>query len=353
MSEPQALILGGGPAGLACACLLRARGWQVDLVAAAPAHEPVLALNEVTVGLLRELCGLDVEQVACAHPVARRLVRWDTDRPMVMPQRTLSLPLRALREALHGRAVRAGARLLDEAPADDAGHAWVIDARGRRSPQAGGVLRFGGRFAQAVVVPLAGPPADDACVLEAVDGGWLFLLPQGHGQAVLQGVAASADAGAEDTLPSLLQASRLIRPRVGEVGGDPVRFDAMPRLGLAPAREGHLSIGDAALAFDPLSGDGLGCGLRSALLACAVVQAIREGDDPQACLDHYAARLARAAGDHVRQCLSLYESVRGAPHWAAEVDAMRAGLSRCPQGPARFDRVLDRQGLRPAAVPTF
>jgi flavin-dependent dehydrogenase len=71
----------------------------------------------------------------------------------------------------------------------------------------------------------------------------------------------------------------------------------------------RLSVGDAALALDPLRGDGIGFALRGALLAQAVLARID-------------ARLRRAFVSHVRGCREHYKAARNAEIWRHEVAEM-------------------------------
>jgi len=109
-------------------------------------------------------------------------------------------------------------------------------------------------------------------------------------------------------------------------------------------------VGDAAMTLDPMSGNGIGSGLRSAILAAAVLDAARRETMPQACFDHYAQRLRDALRSHVRTCVDFYGRAANAADWRGEIGTMSEALDRLPSGPSlpafmlnngRLDRVAE------------
>lgn len=352
MKSGRALVLGSGPAGLAFARLLLARGWQVDLRSDPPRRTPVVVtLNALTCQLLRELFGVDAGALPGAHALAGRCVRWDDGQAMLRPLPSTALPLASLSAALAAGAMEAGLRSQPAEAIDPPSFDWVVDAAGRHGGSAVQVLRFGARAAVVARVRLAARAPSDRCTMEAVAGGWVFLIPLGGGDAVLQAVSAMPFADAAERLGELLEASTLLRPWITAVDAQVDRLEAMPRLRARPAGAGCIAIGDAALALDPLSGDGIGCGLRSAILAAAVVDAIRAGEDAKACTLHYARRLQRAAVSHVRSCIEHYRRAQPGRAWGGEIEAMASALLHCGENAERFAFRLDRGGLVRSRAP--
>ncbi len=86
--------------------------------------------------------------------------------------------------------------------------------------------------------------------------------------------------------------------------------------------DGWLACGSAAMALDPLCGDGSGHAVREAILATAV---IRAGAEP-AMLEHYQARLRLAFERHLSLCRSYYSSGNSGPWWEAELAHLDRGL---------------------------
>jgi len=84
-----------------------------------------------------------------------------------------------------------------------------------------------------------------------------------------------------------------------------------------------LAVGDAALAVDPLCGDGVGYAVRSALLAVAAI----EGEDAgqPGCLAHYRGRLRRAFVAHLNACHEYYSVDILGKEWDTEKVASARG----------------------------
>ena len=153
-------------------------------------------------------------------------------------------------------------------------------------------------------------------------------------------------------LRALLARSRFMSALIEEIVGEPAGFAAMPRLAMTPCASRSIDVGDAAVALDPLSGNGVGSGLRSAILAAAVLEAAGQDAMPQACFDHYAQRLRKTMRSHVQSCVEFYGRAAHTDGWRAEIGMMIEALHRLPSEPdtAAFmlnDGRLDRM---PAAT---
>src|SRR5665213_2110891 len=154
--------------------------------------------------------------------------------------------------------------------------------------------------------------------MEAISDGWVFLLPVGGGSASLQFVSIPSRVPLPD--PALVvAATRAIRDAIDKVGAWSDPIPCMPRARLPPAGIGRLAVGEGALAFDPISGDGVGHALRGVVLAVTTLHEIAIGKDIGECLDGYADTLRRAMGQHVRTCLGLYADAPFAAAWKDEI----------------------------------
>lgn len=362
----RALVQGGGPAGWSVAMLLRQRGWQVDLVSAPPGAGPVVLLNPATLHLLCDVWGWSLQTLAgrwaTVQALTERLVAWQSQAlassapPPAnrVAQSALALPLATLTSAMAAKAERAGVRNLAPGSADAGAYAWVIDATGRAGVPPEQLHRFGVRQARSVQVRLSPQAPAHCCVLEAVAGGWLFLIPQGQGTATLQAMVAEPGPlhQAADHLRTLVKRSHHLGALLADWQAPVAHWAAMPSVRRELARPGWLAVGDAALAHDPISGEGIGTGLRTALLAAAVLEATHAGEPTAACLAHYQQRLHHAALAHVRRCLALYQEVQGpqgahqASTWQADLAAMRAGLAQFPGNDEGFQYALSKNGLQ-------
>jgi flavin-dependent dehydrogenase len=200
---------------------------------------------------------------------------------------------------------------------------------------------FGTRQARVAQVSLKPAAPHDQCIMEGTTNGWAFLLPFAPGHASLQFVSALSP----DRTPAsqhVISGTRAIREAVADAGAWSAPMPCMPRLGNMLAAPGRLAVGEAALGFDPISGDGVGHALRGTVLAAKTLGEITGGADPSECLDRYAATLRRALLQHVDICLSLYGDAPDACCWSGELEAMRSGAAHLRQSAAATQREFDR-----------
>jgi hypothetical protein len=174
--------------------------------------------------------------------------------------------------------------------------------------------RAGTRMASAT--PVAMKNSAEACWIESLEGGWLFLLP---------GWLLAVGGQTED----LLAQSRLVREQITEVIGSMAQFPASPRIVSPLAGEGWICCGSAAMAFDPLCGDGTANAVREAILASAVIRAAERGEDIASLTAHYEARLTAGFQRHLAMCRQFYSSGGDGPWWKAQLDSIEEGLAFC------------------------
>src|SRR5260370_38027047 len=117
---------------------------------------------------------------------------------------------------------------------------------------------FGSRLAAASAVVLQRNSDAEACWIESLESGWLFLLPSGAGSGWLLSVG--------DSVESLLLASRVIKKQIGELRPSQGTFPSHPRVALPLSGLGWAACGTAAVGLDPLGGAGAGKALRGAIL---------------------------------------------------------------------------------------
>ena len=129
-----------------------------------------------------------------------------------------------------------------------------------------------------------------------------------------------------------------------------VRSNVVPRFTLA--RRGWIAVGDEACSFDPQCGDGVGCAVRGAILAAAVIEGGEGG--PPARLAHDEARLTTAVMHHVRACRDYYRSADLDASWDGErrsIDAAPAALETRLDGWPGFRLGLRGLDLTPLSAP--
>lgn len=341
----QVLVRGAGPAGLSAALILHRHGCDVTMQSGPLGGGPVVVLNEVTLQMLAELWGYTasvlIDRLPRANPITERLVVWQAGEPdYLVKQAALAVPVADLAELMRADLPAMRIVSLNSSPPEHVD--WVLKATGRPTPgdHESTRLAFGARRAMSVHVTLNRGTASNRCLLEALPGGWLFLVPLGGVQATLQAMSVLPFRDPDACLHSLLCKSRHVAAVVANTVSPCLAYPAMPSLQRQPAVPGEIAIGDAALSLDPISGDGVGSGLRSAMLANAVISAIESGEPLQHCLTHYQRRIELAARTHVSRCIAMYGHAHGALQAQAEIAAMAHGLSALPLNKDEFRYAL-------------
>ena len=210
------------------------------------------------------------------------------------------------------------APLLDPHPARESN--WTIFAA-RPLPTQTAEHRFGSRMASAVAVALKENSDPSACWIESLAEGWLFLIPNSALSGWLLAVG--------DTPQVLLRESTLVAAQIAHCGSSLGQFPAHGRIVSPLCGPGWLACGTAAMAFDPICGDGTAHAVREAILASAVIRALAEGGAAVPLLAHYEARLTAGFRRHLELCRGFYHSGGTPPIWRAELDAIGRGIEWC------------------------
>lgn len=359
---PDIVVCGAGPAGSVAAQRLSAAGARVALVGMAP-RPGWEGLSSRSCALLAEE-GVGVQSGVIAGPFARRGV-WAEGRTVEGVEWLMERS--RLAEALRIRAHSDGAMLHRDMVASVKREAdcWriglrggaalaaplLIDARGRRGGQRRGpvLLAYGQRWHK----PSQGSSGTG---IGASDAGWCWWA-QHAGSLWVQVVGRPRSrhpaqwlAAARAQIPAL---ARALDGASAE--GAPVARPAHARLGVTGQDSTLWQVGDAALALDPLSGQGVYEALRGARLTATAIQSVMEGSDAAVAQRFIAERREEAWLRGVNTAATLYRqnSDRGT-FWtdtAAQYAALSTGgvqIARpavAAQGaPARIERrpVLDR-----------
>lgn len=308
-------IRGSGIAATGCAHLLRGAGLRVAIEAVPRRPVPSVMLSEAALALLRGVFDRP-DLFADAPRIKRRVIAWGGAKPVVVPHDAVLLSDDAIQAGL----------LPDQARSSLAGERDAIvapDFTIHAAPPVptGALRRFGERNAVAAKVRLRDPACAQEGRVEAVETGWLFLVPATLEEGWLLGVGGSID--------DLLAQSRLIAPVVEPIGGASMPFVAAPRLALPLVGEDWLACGTGAIGFDPLCGDGTAQSVREAILASAVLVAIAQGGDRAALLAHYESMLIATMRRHLLLCAQFYRDGGQGDWWRRQHDALMAGHGWC------------------------
>ena len=166
------------------------------------------------------------------------------------------------------------------------------------------------------------PLARPSVLIEATDDGWWYSAPQPGNRSVAiwftDAAVARGRAAQPEGFDAALHASVHTRARVAGLKSDsaPSVCAAGPSRSMFDVGLPALPVGDAAAAFDPISGDGLCFALRSALEAAETLVRLRAGD--RHALAAYAAGVEAVYVRHVTRRAQLYDAVvrfGDAPFW--------------------------------------
>ncbi|MET8625271.1 tryptophan 7-halogenase [Kitasatospora sp. NPDC004669] len=363
MTHLDAVVAGGGPAGAVAALVLARAGHRVQLLDDGGPGRQVFKIGEFLPPAVRPLLadlGLLDEFLATGHPVSTgTYAAWGSER--LHGRSHLFDPyghgwhLDRLRfdSFLRDAAVAAGAELRQASVLDRVGGGlvvreratgavrevsarWTVDATGRRCVigRRGGRRRRQDRLVAAYAVFPDGDP-EARTLVEAVADGWWYttLVPAGRL------VAHLTDADLVD--PSLrtpqgfraaLGRTEHVRRRVAGrgPGATPVpRWAPAHGLRLTPsAGPGWVAAGDAALAFDPLSSQGILMALHTGARAGrAVADCLADEGRTTAALADYTAFLDGIATAYRSNHAHAYEQERRwplSPFWGRR----RTAISR-------------------------
>lgn len=314
----DALVVGGGPAGCSAALALREHGVRVLLVERSNTRHPHPGESLVGEGLvcLNELGVFDAFRALEARPCYLHRVHWGgktAERPSFA--RSAGEPYQLDRVAFddmllaecesRGVTVKRGStvsrlaaedeRIRAEAR-DSAGArlsiecAYAIDATGRstwacrhlgaRRDRADRLVALAATFERGQIEP--------SSLIESASNGWWYSAPRPSGLTTAMYVTELVSHGVrdiEEIWRTALSDAPLTRERLRDRGRcSPVRaYRAGPEWTHVDPNAPVLPVGDAALSFDPMAGDGLCFALRSGIEAARAIgssslrRAYREG----------------------------------------------------------------------------
>lgn len=287
------LIQGDGIAACACAKLLQKSSKLVSFNRSRAARGPVLLLNAGTQRLLKDVFDIEDEFFSALPCIRRRVVLWGDTPVAELPHEGRVVSERELLDRLW--------KQVD--PSSDGVSEWTIYSNVNGVHQS-----FGSRIAHTATVEIK-ESAADACYIESLSNGWLFLL--------------ATSLIAVGGLPEeLLSNSKLIAGEVRAISAITGEFPCYPRILDPLCGPGWLACGSAAMSFDPICGEGVGNAIREAILACAVI----EVSDRESLLAEYSGRLLLGFLRHLETCRGFYASAQGGEWWDTELSALERGI---------------------------
>ncbi len=350
---PKALVIGGGVAGLTCAYLLAKQGWEIEIYKSSLRTSPTLVLNDITSYLLQDIWELEDKFWQNFYVLNQRRIRWGMETNVLnIPQLSIVINGNCLVKLLEERLLQVYKQqvylnesppLLDKPTTFDFGHDWVIDAGGRKSAIAQNLGKgkrhtFGRRCILSSEVTLTQTSEQNACWMETVADSWVFLAPLGEHRALLQCMVPIVTEEPSQMLMDSLEKSHSIKSLVDSFLSSITVFPAFPQM-LTPLCEHQwIAVGDAAISFDPISGDGTGYAIRGAILATSVIN----GTASQSLvsnqyLHHYTQRLHKTLVSHLQECLKYYSAAFSSSTWKAETKPIQDFLYNHKSGSVTAD----------------
>jgi hypothetical protein len=305
------VIRGDGVAACCCAHLLANAGCGVAREHAQRSSLPAVMLSDHALTLIRDVFEAS-DLFAGAGRIRQRVVSWGPHaKRLMLPHAAAVVSEQWLLESLR-------LHPLNQPPAAPTG--WTIFAS-RPLPPSAIEHHFGSRLAFAGPVKLKETAPRETCFIESLENGWLFLIPGAEDSGSLISVGAPADAQ--------LARSRIVAEQVAALTAPASEFPAYPRIVSPLCGPGWLACGSAAMAFDPICGDGTAHAIREAILASAVIRAAGDEENTDQLLAHYEARLAAGFRRHLSLCQQYYRSGGDGPWWQAELAALGRGIEWC------------------------
>lgn len=294
----QIEVKGAGVAARCCGRLLVNKGIDASFDIRDRPRVPAILLSPGTQQLLADVFDRG-DLFRSLKQIHRRVVAWGPGETVTLPHSGVIVSEEELLGRL-GQFKSSAFELPD----------WTIHTGGGLP-----TIKFGSRHATATRVRLSGVADPDACLMESGDDGWLFLLPISQESAFL------LTAGAETE--EMLAESRLVQASIDCLLDQAGSFPCYPRIADPLCGDRWLACGSAAIAFDPLCGDGTGHAIREAILACAVVESELAADE---LLWEYRLRLWRGFQRHLELCLRYYSTGGGSEWWQEQCASLRDGL---------------------------
>jgi 2-polyprenyl-6-methoxyphenol hydroxylase-like FAD-dependent oxidoreductase len=328
------LIEGDGIAACCCAHLLRDSGLEVRLVSSTRPKPPTILVSEATQALLVDIFE-DPNLFRGSAAIRKRIVAWGQDAtPVTLPHMAFVVSEQALLDRLWPQIKATEATAGQEAD-------WRLFSS-RTTPPLLPEEHFGSRIAQTQTVHINDSADRDACWVESLETGWLFLLPLKDGRGTLISVGGSPQ--------EQLERSRLIGPHVAELQGTLSMFPAYPQIlsqlcGRDQLGQAWLACGTAAMAFDPLCGEGAGNAAREAILAAAVIKASARGEAWEDLCAHYASRLLGGFLRHLSVCRGFYADGHAGPWWDRELALLDQGMEYVGAQSVNWGRVYRLKGF--------
>jgi flavin-dependent dehydrogenase len=314
----EVAIIGGGVAAAAAAIALLTTGIQPRLYVRRY-HEVIMA-EAIPSYAMRLFSALGLADLVSLVAIYGRGLhnRWDPANPILRNDSFMLVDRTELRkqmleeaqrrgaivEELTGRAalIRNDQGVIVSTPGSAREFDFAIDASGRAAAWSRSVRRIRHLVADIFEAPCRDSPA--AVMLARFRDCWAYRIHRWNRSTVV--ILSSSPSGRQIVFPTqLADELELSKSEIRWVG----RRTAFVQWASEVATNQLLAVGDAALAHDPISGQGIRFALASALAAAAVIRTCRRSsDDKTSAVQFYEEFLATERERHLAVLRSLYGS---------------------------------------------
>lgn len=290
MPEPSIVVLGAGPAGAATAIGLRRLGYSVTVVSEWRRFAAVEGVSQRVLEGLRH-AGLGGALSQAAMPATRQ-VHWNGQHLQMNQEFLLDRQRfdRALRDDLQRAGVSVVEGRVREVVHEGGHHVrlddrqvliadFLVEARGRQAPLAPDRLR--GPETVSLLNVWQGTPGAPASAVESLEDGWAWMARLEDGrcywQVTLDAAGLPGKAGLADYCVARRACSALVAELFDAQALVPAQVHARSSTAILAGEcvgQDWIRVGDAAMAVDPLSGNGIFQSLSSALQAPVVINTL-------------------------------------------------------------------------------
>jgi hypothetical protein len=347
--SPIVHVIGVGVSAASAAVSLRRFGFAVRLSGGAHHGNFPIALNGAAQFLIEHLWGTELLTGIPHHRLARRIVIWGAGKTRETQETAMVVDAAGLASAMQ-EIFAADEPLNDtmnKAQSDSGAKSWTVDSTRQDLELAW--LTGGDRGALMVPVALSVQASPDALLIEAMDYGWMALVPTGPSTGALYAFSPPNTQDPNDMLDAWLAKSAAIRHGLDAITGPVTTFPTAPTFRIPPHDDARrLYIGSAAMTMDPLSGEGAAATIRTGHLAASLIAAHSRGETSERLRAFYCQRLAKAMSAHLDSLLALYSEAPFCQAWRSELRAMRAMSEKIHSAAVQYspmDYTLTESGL--------
>ena len=111
-----------------------------------------------------------------------------------------------------------------------------------------------------------------------------------------------------DFLKNMVQQTSIIKRGISCLNDTIYVFQVYPKISKNLVGENWISIGETAVSFDPISGEGVGNSLKTAILSLVIRATVNEKSSSFEFLDHYCLKSRYVLFSHLQTCLKYYLS---------------------------------------------